>query len=268
MSKSDTWMPLFIGDYLADTMRLSGPEHGAYLLLLMHSWRVGPLPEDSRALAAIARTDAAAWRRMSSTILAFFTPTDGGLVSPRLERERQRAGQNIEQRKAAGKASAEARARQREANARSTAVADPLQRNGRPSPSPSEKSSETTSPASEASPSPAVMPPPDARSALWSEGLARLRRLTGKGDGQARALMGQFCRLAADDCAMVAALLHEAEANRVGDPVPWINAAIRTRTGARATSRPTSALGQWADLLTSPPPATADFDGQAEEVFP
>ena len=110
------------------------------------------------------------------------------------------------------------------------------------------------------------MPPPDARTALWSEGLARLRRLTGKGDGQARGLMGQFCRLAGDDCAMVGSLLHEAEAQRVGDPVPWLQAAIRTRTGARTVSaKPTSALGQWADLLAGPP--TADFDGQAEEVF-
>lgn len=127
------------------------------------------------------------------------------------------------------------------------------------------KSSETSSRAAEASPSPAAMPPPDARTVLWTEGLGRLRRLTGKPDRPARALLGQLCRAAGDDCALVSGLLHEAEAGRYGDPLPWLQAAIRTRTGEREPQRKPTALSQWADLMA--PSATAfDFDGQAEET--
>lgn len=113
--------------------------------------------------------------------------------------------------------------------------------------------------------SPAAMPPPDARSALWTEGLARLCRLTGKPDRSARTLLGQLCRTAADDCALVGSLLHEAEAGRIGDPVPWLQAAIRARTGERISAKPKTALGQWAAMMTPSSPAF-DFDGQAEEI--
>jgi uncharacterized protein DUF1376 len=63
MSAADSWMPLYIGRYLGDTMHLKGPEHGAYLLLIMHYWSSGPLEDDDETLAAIARTELAEWRR-------------------------------------------------------------------------------------------------------------------------------------------------------------------------------------------------------------
>jgi len=52
-------MPWHIGDYLGDTMHLTTLEHGAYCLLIMHYWRTGPLPNDDRMLADLAkmRTD-------------------------------------------------------------------------------------------------------------------------------------------------------------------------------------------------------------------
>lgn len=126
MSSFDQWMPLYVGDYLADTMHLTTAEHGAYVLLLMHSWRTGPLPDDDSRLAAIVRADAAAWRRMAPTIRAFFDVTDAGLVQRRLERVRSEQGGKVEQRRAAGRASAEARRRQREGNGGATAVERPL----------------------------------------------------------------------------------------------------------------------------------------------
>jgi uncharacterized protein YdaU (DUF1376 family) len=116
MSAVDQWMPLYVGDYLADTMHLTGPEHGAYLLLLMHSWRVGALPTDDRRLAGIARTDAKAWAAMREHILSFFTLTEDGFVQSRLEKIRAEQGAKVEQRRLAGKASALARKAKREGN--------------------------------------------------------------------------------------------------------------------------------------------------------
>lgn len=96
--------------------------------------------------------------------------------------------------------------------------------------------------------------PVDARDALWSEGLARLKRITGKPDGAARGILGKFCRDARDDCALVGSLLHEAERDRPGDPVPWITAAILSRTGQRPSGNgPTSKLNWMADPRAADP---------------
>lgn len=87
---------------------------------------------------------------------------------------------------------------------------------------------------------PAAAPPPaapllqDIRSALWTEGLARARRLTGKPDRPARALLGKWLKAASDDCALVAAVLVQAEMDRPGVPEAWIAAAIETRMGRGA----------------------------------
>lgn len=65
-------MPLYVGDYLGDTGHLSTTQHGAYLLLMMHYWRKGELPDDDKQLAAITKLPLRIWLDSREVIQAFF----------------------------------------------------------------------------------------------------------------------------------------------------------------------------------------------------
>jgi uncharacterized protein YdaU (DUF1376 family) len=69
------WMPLYIPDFLSDTMHLSAAETGAYLCLIMDYWLHDGLPDDDHKLAQIARVPVRSWRTMRPTIEAFFKPS-------------------------------------------------------------------------------------------------------------------------------------------------------------------------------------------------
>jgi uncharacterized protein YdaU (DUF1376 family) len=100
MSKRpDIWMPIYIGDYLADTGHLSTTQHGAYLLLLMHYWRKRELPEDDKQLAAIAKLPLRIWLDSKDTIQAFFFD---GWKHKRIEAELQRRAEVSSKRAEAG----------------------------------------------------------------------------------------------------------------------------------------------------------------------
>ena len=109
--RTDTWMPLYIGDYLADTGRLTTEGHGAYLLLLMDYWRNGPPPADDEQLAAIARLPIARWKKIKPALEQFFHvgQGDGLWHQKRADEERLEAGQISDKRTEAGKAGASAR---------------------------------------------------------------------------------------------------------------------------------------------------------------
>lgn len=72
MSGSMHWMPLFVGDYLADTKLLSTEEHGAYLLLIMHCWEDKSFPNDDKVICRITGLSVYKWRKHRENILKFF----------------------------------------------------------------------------------------------------------------------------------------------------------------------------------------------------
>ena len=80
-------MPLYTGDYLRDTTRLTTEQHGAYLLLIMDYWTNGPPPDNDAILAQITRMSLEAWSNASSTIRAFFEHQDGVLIHHRINKE-------------------------------------------------------------------------------------------------------------------------------------------------------------------------------------
>ncbi len=69
---SRAWMPLYVADYRADTGHLSRELHGSYLLLIMHYWQTGGLPDDDEQLARIACCTPAEWKRSRPVIVKFF----------------------------------------------------------------------------------------------------------------------------------------------------------------------------------------------------
>lgn len=69
---SRPWMPLYVGDFLADTAHLSATETGIYMRLIMHCWQHGTIPKDDKTLARISHCDARVWRQYRETVLQFF----------------------------------------------------------------------------------------------------------------------------------------------------------------------------------------------------
>jgi len=102
-------MPVFIGDYLADTMHLSTEQHGAYLLLLFHLWRRGSLRDEDAVLAQISGLSESAWKQHRPVLAEFFR-IDGGLWQhARVEKERARVAATTESKAKKAKLAASSR---------------------------------------------------------------------------------------------------------------------------------------------------------------
>jgi uncharacterized protein YdaU (DUF1376 family) len=102
------WMPLFWGDFLANTMHLSAQEAGAYLFLIAHAWEhEGEIPGERVRLARIAHVRQDQWNKVWSELQTFFEIKAGGLlinrtyVHTRVRTELHRLGKISSKRKAA-----------------------------------------------------------------------------------------------------------------------------------------------------------------------
>lgn len=96
---SKAWMPIYIGDYLADTQHLTTLQHGAYLLLIMHYWQRGGLPNNEQAIAGICRLNRTQWESNCQAIAKLFLP---GWKHKRIDLELEKARIVSEKRALAG----------------------------------------------------------------------------------------------------------------------------------------------------------------------
>jgi uncharacterized protein YdaU (DUF1376 family) len=83
-------MPFATDAYLADTKHLTTEEHGAYVLLLITTWRNNgrPLPDDPMRLARIVGATEKRWaERLRPVIAKFFDLSEGTWRQKRLEKE-------------------------------------------------------------------------------------------------------------------------------------------------------------------------------------
>lgn len=76
--KKDIWFPLYVNDYLGDTMHLTAEQHGVYMLLLMSYYRNGgPLPDSLNRLAATAKLSPKEFKDHVPVMAEFFHISDG-----------------------------------------------------------------------------------------------------------------------------------------------------------------------------------------------
>jgi uncharacterized protein YdaU (DUF1376 family) len=125
MAKNPAY-PMYAQDFDMDTASWSVTAIGAYIRLMNYSWINGPLPDDTEALARIARMDHGNFRKVwCPLVISKWTKTEHGLVNSRMEIEREKRAKFIDHQRSKGKKSGEARM-----NRGSTVVQPELQPEG------------------------------------------------------------------------------------------------------------------------------------------
>jgi len=201
------WMPLYVADYLADTMHLNAAQSGAYLHLIMHYWQHGQLPDDDHKLSRIARMRIEDWRRNRPTVEAFFQP---GWRHARIDSEISRSKEISNKRKAAAKQ------KRSNSSANAPTIAEQLH---------TQSQSQRKDSVAKATDASASESPVDR---LWGEGLAVLKALRVP-ETRARPLIGKWRRDTRDDCERVLGAILRARELQVADPTAWITAALNPR---------------------------------------
>lgn len=102
-----TWMPIYWGDFLKDTMHLSTEEKGAYLMLIAHYWATGGAVKNDKIL--IKNVCGLSIKKLQN-VLAFFIEKDGELTHARIDRELAKAAENQDSQRKRTEAATAARA--------------------------------------------------------------------------------------------------------------------------------------------------------------
>ena len=128
-------MPLYVGDYLADTTHLTAGEDGAYMRLLMCMWRAGgSLPDDDVRLARFCKLTPAQWQRVKPAVMEFFTVSEGVITQRRLSKELQKHTAAVFQRREAGSRGGQAKALKDKETGLAGAMPSPCQPEPEPEP--------------------------------------------------------------------------------------------------------------------------------------
>lgn len=88
----EPFMPLFLGDVLAETLGWTGEERALYVYLRALQWFGGPLSRDLQRLARTAQYDEVSFARLWATVQGKFVESDdgAGLINLRCEEHRSK----------------------------------------------------------------------------------------------------------------------------------------------------------------------------------
>lgn len=107
----DIWMPIYIGDMLAKTTRMTTEQIGASFLLMMDYWRNGVIPDDNNVIASVIRSNNAKAKTLKNALVNsnLFEVIDGQLTSQYLNELKAQAESNKSAKSDRAKKAAEAR---------------------------------------------------------------------------------------------------------------------------------------------------------------
>lgn len=113
MSNQDVeiWMPVYIGDMLAKTTRMTTEQIGASFLLLMDYWRNGAIPDDNNIIASITRISSSKVKTLKAVLISsnLLNVQDGEIHSEYLDNLKTQAESNKSAKAERAKKAAEAR---------------------------------------------------------------------------------------------------------------------------------------------------------------
>ena len=235
MSSERPWYKRYGSDFIAGTLGLSLEEKGAYSLILDLLYDRGrPLPDDPRYIAGVCGCSVRKWNAIRDRLIEAgkITVRDGTISNPRFDKEAETAAKISRERAENGAKGGIKSGETRAATSKNNDISEakpPYVRDSRGQRlEEKEKDSEAT--ASGASAPPAA--PMTVAEQVWKTVVPWLKEHGGKSDGQARKIIGGWCRDYGEP-AVLGAFMEAARSPPV-DPVAWFNRRLagRKQSGA------------------------------------